>query len=66
MTERFLDRPEILPLVGSIWTDAGWAPQVQPFLETVLKRSTNHDIQGMACYSLAKRTSGSPRPTAPG
>jgi thiol-disulfide isomerase/thioredoxin len=54
VTERFLDRPEILPLVGSIWTDAGWAPQVQPFLETVLKRSTNHDIQGMACYSLAK------------
>jgi thiol-disulfide isomerase/thioredoxin len=54
VTERFLDRPEILPLLGGIWADAGWAPQVRPFLETALKRSTNRDIQGTACYSLAK------------
>ena len=54
VTERFLDRPEILPMVDRIWTDVGWAPQVRPFLETVLKRSTNRDIQGAACYGLAK------------
>src|SRR6185437_15285977 len=54
VTERFVDCPEILPMVDRIWIDAGWAPQVRPFLETVLKRSTNRDIQGTACYSLAK------------
>src|SRR5262249_36096731 len=54
VTERFLDRSEILPLVGWIWVDVGWAPQVHPFLETVLKRSSNHDIQGAACYGLGK------------
>jgi hypothetical protein len=27
VTERFLDRPEILPIVGGIWADFGWVPR---------------------------------------
>ena len=52
--ERFLDRPEILPLVGGIWVDARLGSPGPAVPGDGPEAKSNRDIQGTACYSLAK------------
>jgi thiol-disulfide isomerase/thioredoxin len=54
LASRYVDSDAILPVVLTIWTYGPWAPPAGPFLKTVLDKTSNPKVKGIACFYLAK------------